>query len=164
MKKLFLALCLMAFSYIAISFESQKNEYPSYLSEELITTFENEYLETIEDSSLNKLLEKNFPPLFDEVKYVHAQRNQNNEFYYIVFAIKNGNETIDLLKINELDVINKTYSYIDFSEINLNDTVYCRAGNGSTDPFVCPEACENYTFVCLGMICGVYEGGQCIQQ
>jgi len=166
MKKLILVAFAVVIGFLALSFENPKNEYPNYLPEELITFFKSEYLTTIENESLNSLLEKNFPSLFDKVALVHAQQNVNGEFYFLVFAEKNNQEIFQLLKINESDIANKTYSYIDFSGINQNsDTVYCKSGNDdATNPIVCPSACEYYTNGCLGMVCGVYQGGQCIQQ
>lgn len=167
MKKSILVLCAVAIGFLAISFENPENDYPSYLSEELVTIFESEYLETIEDSSLNILLENNFPPLFDKVEYVNAQKNKDGEYYYIVFAEKNGKKIINLLKVNESDVKNKTYSYINFSKINAKSAVYCAYANenatgGSIPP--CPSECDYHSTMCIGIICGVYQGGQCIQE
>ena len=67
MKKAVLVLCAVAIGFLVLSFENPKKKYPSHLSDELITFFESEYLTTIENESLNSLLEKNFSPLFDNV-------------------------------------------------------------------------------------------------
>ncbi|MBR9855962.1 MAG: hypothetical protein GYB37_15555 [Algicola sp.] len=164
MKKAVLAVCAVAIIFLALSFENPKNEYPNYLSDELITFFESEYLTTIENESLNSLLEKNFSPLFDNVDYVHAQESEEFGHYYIIYAKKDGEPIIELLKINESDIQNETYTYIDFSNIDVNNqTTYCRQ-SFSTYPGTCPAECKYYLNGCLGMSCAVYINGQCVIQ
>ena len=164
MKKAVLVLCAVAIGFLVLSFENPKKEYPSHLSDELITFFESEYLTTIENESLNSLLEKNFSPLFDEVDYVHAQKNEEVGYYYIAFAKKDGEQIIKLLKINESDIQNETYSYIDFSNIDVNSqTIYCRQSI-STLPNACPLECSYNTNGCRGFECGVYVDGECVQE
>lgn len=137
--------------------------YPDYIPESYVLKFEKEFIETMENQNLIDHIEKNFVTLFDNVTAINAQFSDEIGFYYLVFGEKSNISKIELLIIEEKDYLNEAYTYIDFSNIeNLNTIEYCK--KGSTNPLTCPVACDYYTDGCLGAVCGVWNGSQCIQQ
>ncbi|MEM7187091.1 MAG: hypothetical protein AAF466_10570 [Bacteroidota bacterium] len=137
---------------------SNVEKFPDNVSAESVTMFEDHYLKTINNEDLNIQLAQNFSNLFDEVTSVDAQFSPSDGYYYIVFAEKDGKKIIDLLKVEEHDVSNETYSYIDFTNIEVNEsTQYCTTGG-----LTCPSGCNYNPFVpCLAK-CGIWNGFFCI--
>lgn len=138
-------------------------KYPLNMSDELINFFDKEFVRTINNNALNDDIQKKFFDLFDHVSGVNVQFSDLNGYYYIVFGSKDGVDKIELLKVNEDDVLNETYTYIDFSNVDRTSFGYCKIGNGFPPP-VCPLECIHYTDpgTCLGMICG--SSPDCIPQ
>lgn len=136
-------------------------KYPADLPDELISFFDKEFVRTINNNFLNNDIQKKFFDLFDHVMGVNVQFSDVHGYYYLVFGSKDGMNKIELLKVNKEDVLDETYTYIDFSQINRNLSGYCKIGNGFPPP-VCPLKCINYEDpgTCLGMICG--SGPDCM--
>ncbi|MEM9391229.1 MAG: hypothetical protein AAGA02_12190 [Bacteroidota bacterium] len=157
-------LCLSIFVLLTcISMLFAGGKYPSSLSKETVEFLKNEYYLSIVSNSLFKDLENKFKYFFDEVSSVNANYSSISGYYYVVFGEKDGIEKIELLKVEESDVINKTYTYIDFSNITVSEqTVWCKSANGF--PPGCPPECIAYTnqFACIGIMCGV--GPDCNSQ
>ncbi len=166
MKKTVFFLCAVALATMSFTLlEPTMMDYPDGIHEELAEFLDSEYLTTIENRSLKKDLEEKFFFLFDEINEIHVQHSDANGYYYLLFVEKDGASTLEMLKIEEKDYRNETYSYIDFSNIEVNEfTQLCSRGIVSTNPLICPPDCDFYTIQCLGISCGVYIGGQCVQQ
>ncbi|OJJ23748.1 hypothetical protein BKI52_05205 [marine bacterium AO1-C] len=159
MKKIIFSLTLVVCTLVIFSFNTTKSIYPSFVSTELAKFFDGEYIKTVKDEALNLHLEKNFLPIFDDVTFVHAQKNAKEGFYYyIVFGSKAGKETMALLKATQRDIETNTYSYINFSKIKVtSNTNYCRSGALNPPPGICGLNCVPRFDNCLGFICGVWN-------
>jgi hypothetical protein len=160
MKKAVLIFSVAIVALLAVYSFSTIDKYPDYVSEDGVTMFKSHYIKTIDNNELNMQLEQNFLPLFDKVTSVDAQFSPESGYYYVVFGEKNNAKTIQSLKIEKEDVDNETYSYIDFTNIEVNDqTLYCRDRIAPA----CPSGCIYYTQDdwCL-KICGPYVNHVCI--
>ncbi|MBX2829456.1 MAG: hypothetical protein KTR22_14925 [Flavobacteriaceae bacterium] len=167
MKKLLFSFALVAISLTIFSFSSLKTDekYPDDVPSEYIEAFKSDFIKTIHSEALKVTLESNFCSLFDKVYAVDAQMNPEAGFYYLVFGEKNGVNKIELLKTSQSDIDNEAYTYIDFTNIEVNATTeYCRAGNGYPFPPVCQGGCLPRDNNCLGILCGIRVGNQCIIQ
>lgn len=146
-------------------FERTTINYPDGMDEDLVKFFDSEYLATIENVTLKTDLEEKFFFLFDEVNEIRVQYSDANGYYYLLFVEKKGESKLELLKIEETDYRNETYSYIDFTNLEVDEfTQFCRQGILPQYPGVCPVACENYPTGCFGMSCGIVVNGECVQQ
>lgn len=147
---------------------SNKPVYPDYVPEKTIQKFENEFLKKMTNINLINHIAENFISLFDNVNTIHAQYSEENGYYYLVFGEKENTSKIELLQIEKEDYLNERYTYIDFSNIKNNGSEgYCYKGIGSSFPPGCPtaEQCVNsFTGFCATIICGVWNGRECIQQ
>jgi len=128
------------------------------LSTDSTTVLETRSPITIHNNELNSQLQKNFIRYFDEIHYVVAKYHENVGYYYDVFGTKNGLDANQGLKIDKSDIENETYTYIDFTDIKVNElTVYCKddiskpACDCSPPPPV--KACK--------IICAVWTGLEC---
>ncbi|MAT89994.1 MAG: hypothetical protein CMC35_04820 [Flavobacteriaceae bacterium] len=164
MKKLILIPSILFISLIAIAFTTDNDTvYPEFISEDFAMTLDSEYIKTMENPTLEQTIENNFIALFDDITRVNAQYSKSNGYYYLVIGTKNNVETLQLLKVNKDDIDKSTYTYINFSNIDVDeDTEYCTSG--STNPFTCPVACDYYPSGCIGQICGVWTGLQCVDE
>ncbi|HAS39235.1 MAG TPA: hypothetical protein DCS93_02095 [Microscillaceae bacterium] len=163
MKKIIFSLTLVLCTLAFFSFNTTKSIYPSFVSAELAKFFKGDYIKTVKDEALNLHLEKNFLPLFDDVTFLHAQKNAKEGYYYIVFGTKDGKETMALLKASQQDIETNTYSYIDFSKIKVTkSTWYCRSGRLNAPAGICEGlTCSPHFDRCLGLVCGVWNGVDC---
>lgn len=163
MKKLILAATLIIVAFVSynFTFKAEKNVFPEDLSTEYINLFDAEYIKTIDNEDLKAQLKTDFSSLFDEIYSVRAQYSDKNDYYYIVIGTQEGVDKIELLKVSESDVKNDSYTYIDFSNFDTSKTMlYCRSGVNTGNPRkICPSACQNYSYPCLGMTCGIYVPG-----
>jgi len=145
-----IALSAVLFSFVA----NKTNHFPDDLPSAYVEKFSKEYLKTVKSEGLNTQLEKNFGQLFDKVDYLHGQYSKIDEtHYYIAFGKKDGVDKIELFKVNEEDIKNETYTYIDFSkseQVNVR-RLYCREGG------LCPSFCDYHVTNCLGYICGIWD-------
>ena len=167
MKKVFLSLTLVLSSLLMLSFDHAKDIYPDSVTPEMAKVFDRDYVKTVENEALNKHLEKNFLPLFDDVISIRAQQNAIDGYYYMVLGTKNGQKSMVLLKTSQYDVDNNIYTYIDFSNIKVTATSrYCLQGlQDPSFPGICVGAqCKPRTTNCLGLICGISDGMGCIRE
>lgn len=170
MKKI-LFVCLLAIGSLAFYnfslVDAPGEKYPTYLPLEAMETLKKEHVKVVESEALISTLATNFSPLFDEITAVHGQYNEDDGHYYVVFGEQDGVAKIELLKAWESDIENETYTYIDFTNIKVNnDIVYCTRGPlNPTNPFVCPtDYCEARDYQCLGYVCGIQTfNGMCTQ-
>ena len=166
MKKFIYVLTLAVLILTVYSFTNSSNDaYPEDLAPEYVEVLKRDFVKTMNNESLHVSLETNFITLFDEINQVDAQYSDKFGYYYTVMGKKDGKEKVEILKINESDVINETYSYIDFSNLDAMTVTYCTSGPDSSPfPFVCLGPCQVRTNNCLGAICGVVIFGVCVQQ
>jgi len=147
---------LSLFSFI------NKDKYPDSLKKEYVEIFKAEFIKEMNSKSLIMDLESKFHPLFDKVNTVDVQFNSEHGYYYLVIGKKDNKEKVEMLKINKSDFENNSYTYIDFTNININSsTEYCRSGNGYPFPPVCQGGCLPRTNNCLGILCGIRSGNSC---
>jgi len=142
-------------------------KYPVNLSENYVKLFEIEFIKEMNSKSLILDLEEKFISLFDKVIKVNAQYSNENGHYYLVFGQKDGVDKIELLKINEEDIVNKIYSYINFTKIkNLDEAKFCSTGlkNPNNSNVCVGSNCKLNTTNCFGIFCGVWNGKECVQQ
>lgn len=150
MKKTALILTVAIVALLASYSFSTIDKYPDYVSSDSIALFKAQYLKTINNNDLNHQLEQNFSNLFDKVTAVDGQFSHETGYYYIVFGEKNNEKSIQLLKIEKEDLDNETYTYIDFTNIEVDEfTQYCWTGGIN-----CPPGCTYTTAPCWA-ICGV---------
>ncbi|GAB5398960.1 MAG: hypothetical protein Aureis2KO_05450 [Aureisphaera sp.] len=166
MKKFIYVLALAVLVLTVYSFtNSSKDMYPEDLASEYVEVLKRDFVKTMDNESLYATLEANFITLFDAIDQVDAQFSESYGYYYTVIGKKDGKEKVEILKIDESDVINETYSYIDFSNLDAMTVTYCTSGPDSSPfPFVCLGPCQVRTETCLGAVCGVVVFGVCVQQ
>ncbi len=140
--------------------------YPDYVPESYVLKLEAEFVKKMDNQNLINHIEKNFVALFDNVNAIHTQYSDEFGFYYLVFGVKSNISKIELLKIEEEDYLNETYTYIDFSKINVNSsTVYCGINYlPPIDPCAYTICRQITTTQCLVMSCGIWNGEECVQQ
>ena len=161
MKKILLLLVSMAVTQFVFSNEPV---YPNYLVIEDIALLESEFVKKMDSEVLINDIESKFISLFDKVTQVNAQYSKENGYYYLVFGVKSNLSKIELLRIEEEDIINNEYSYINFEKIKNKSTVeFCGYNNFPVSnpchlPF-CSRLIKNGT--CLNIRCGVWDGIQC---
>lgn len=171
MKKI-LFVCLLAIGSLAFyNFsltDAPGEKYPTYLPLETMEVLKKEHVKTVENEALMSSLATKFTSLFDEVTAVHGQYNEDDGHYYVVFGKQDGKAKIELLKANATDIENETYTYIDFSNMNLDyaAAVFCTRGPlNPSHPFTCPSDCDARLYQCLGYVCGVLtSGGHCVEK
>ncbi len=154
---LFVVFLLMGFNN-----SSEKTKYPESLSLEVIEKFESEYIKTMDNEALKTYLQKNFIRYFDEIESISAQYSDVFGYYYLVIGTKSNHSSLELLKIEKEDIENESYTYIDFSGLDINeDTEYCRKSVPENLPCA---ACDRYPDgTCFGVTCGIWNGIQCVQ-
>lgn len=158
-------LIAMAFGILSLPVQAT---HPSEYSAELVSKIQQDYLYTVQNDDLTQHLESNFTELFDEVKVVTAHFDAANEvYYYTVAGEKDGTATIERLKVYENDIQNETYTYLNFENIRSHfgeaAVRYCVTLDVFPNaPSYCPSGC-NLPVVCPGMVCGVYENGNCVE-
>lgn len=164
MKKSIYVLALMLLTLSIYSFTTSDNEtYPEDLPAEYVEVLKKDFIKTTVSESLRVTIETNFVSLFDKVTRIDAQYSDKSGHYYMVLGSKDGQEKFEILTVGESDIANETYSYIDFTKFDAMSVTYCTSGpNSSPFPFVCTGPCQFRTVTCLGAICGVYIGGQCV--
>lgn len=162
MRTYVLFVLIFAFNLTA---HSSNLDYPDYLDNEYVELLKKEFVKEMNSVELKIDLKEKFISLFDDIKKVHAQYSENNGFYYIVFGNFNGKEKIELIKINEIDIINSTYTYINFEDnIDYKNLEYCVSGDGNFFPPGCPtpnECVDSFTGFCRTIICGIWNGKTC---
>lgn len=156
MKKVILLIVLVV-GLFALKPEVEETIYPENLSRDFIHYLHKEFVKEMNNETLNEDIQSKFWNLFDKVSDVNAHYSQVNGFYYVVFGSLDGVDKIEMLKIEESDMQNEIYSYIDFSNYTVtSETVYCKAVNGFPPP-VCQGGCKKYTdaSTCLGLVCSL---------
>jgi hypothetical protein len=167
MKAYVLIILVLTFSLTGFA---NNPKYPENLNKEYVDMFESEFLMEMKSTNLIIDIERKFVSLFDEVSQVNAQYSETNGHYYLVFGQQNGEEKIELLKIDRKDMINSTYTYIDFDGIsNLDSVEYCYTGTSPNNGKNCPSSSEcinefRSSTPCAVMICGVWNGFFCFNQ
>lgn len=164
MKKVIYVLALAVLTVTAISFTTSDTEkYPDNLPLEYVEVLKKDFIKTTESQSLFASIETNFISLFDEVTRIDAQYSEKSGYYYMVLGSKDGQVKFEILTVEVSDIENETYTYIDFTNIDVNTVQYCTSGpDVSPFPFVCTGPCEFRTSNCLGAVCGVYIFGVCV--
>lgn len=131
--------------------------YPDSIDTELKAILKKSFVKNIQNPELNEHLTKNLGKFFDEIDQVSAQQDESFGSFYFIMGKKDGAEAYEMLKVNEEDIENNTYSYIDFSKFEIDEnTTYCREGPPNPiHPQVCVGPCAKRTNNCLGLICGI---------
>lgn len=163
MKKITLLFACVLISTIFFSF-NEFSKLDSFNSSENTEKLNSDLIKTVHNKELNLFLEAHFISLFDKVDELQVVFLPDIGYCYVVYGSKKNIKTINYLKIEEEDVINETYTYIDFSNIEITeDTQYCHKPR--VTPSLCPNTCEYYgsgSENCDLITCGVYNGGQCL--
>ncbi|QNJ96957.1 hypothetical protein [Constantimarinum furrinae] len=156
MKKALFILAVVTVGFAVYSF-TEKDENPIITSEKT-TTISDDIIKTIENEDLNDHIQKNFVRYFDDVEFVTAHYSDTKNFYYYkVHGSKNGISTTQGLKIEKSDLENETYTYIDFSNIQVNElTEYCKDDSSNPECF-----CVRPNFKFCQIICAVWNGTTC---
>ncbi|WP_343764234.1 hypothetical protein, partial [Gangjinia marincola] len=104
----------------------------------------------------------NFSPIISEVASVSAYKDyDDNSFFYLVEGFKNDTPTTFMLKIDEQDYVNQTYTYIDFSNITINDNTQFCTTRGASSKFLPAKECSPQDNT-LAKICAVFQDGNCL--
>jgi len=164
MKKSIYVLALAVLTLFVYSFTTPNTErYPSDLPIEYVEVLEKDFIKTVDNESLLNTIETNFVTLFDDVTRIDAQHSEKSGYYYMVLGSKDGQPKFEILTVNVSDIENETYTYIDFTNVDVKTVQYCTSGpDVSPFPFVCTGPCEFRTSNCLGAICGMYIFGVCV--
>lgn len=165
MKKSILFLFVSVFTLTLFGFSKKEfgDKYPKDMPADYVEILKKDFIKTMDSKSLIDKLEKNFHPLFDEINSVDAQLNSDFGYYYIVFGKKDNQDKVEILKINNSDIENNTYTYINFENVHVSAaTEYCLSGPDSS-PFrdVCIGPCAERDN-CWGSICGILLNGVCV--
>ncbi|QNJ96823.1 hypothetical protein [Constantimarinum furrinae] len=160
MKKALLIVMVVVLGFSVYSFTTN-DLYQTKSLEEKILINEDDLIKTIINQDLNKELQKNFVRYFDEVNYVNARSN-GDLYYYQVIGAKKGVETSINLKIEKIDIENETYTFIDFTDIKVDEfTQYCFRAIPNT---TCTQECiVPPALYCESVLCGVWNGTKCIE-
>lgn len=166
MKKSIYVLALAVMTLFVYSFTTSNIEtYPENLPLEYVEVLKKDFIKTTSSESLLNSIETNFVSLFDKVTRIDAQHSDKSGFYYMVLGSKEGQEKFEILVVGETDIKNEIYSHIDFTNLDVRNAAFCSSGpDTSPFPFVCLGPCQYRTTTCLGAICGVLIGTQCVQQ
>lgn len=134
-----------------------KPKYPADVSEDVVSLWESEFIETINNEELNTTLETYFVRFFDDVESIDVQFSKEGKYYYyIAFGTKNKHDVIQLMKIEKDDYLNQTYTYIDFSKVkDLNAVELCYEGA------LCPVCTHDRCCWSCSTVCGLWDGFNC---
>ena len=153
-KSTFYLICfgvLLFFSFV------DKPKFPANVTPEEVSLFNNEFIETIHNETLNATLEEYFVRFIDDVTSVDVQFSEvGGYYYYIAFGTKNKQDVVQLLKIEKEDYLNQTYTYIDFSKVSdFNAIEICYTGT------LCPGCNRSVCCVSCNIACGLWDGHSC---
>lgn len=154
MKKIYVFLLLTTIGVALYSFT--KNDEYSEASPKDLTSYEVLYVKTIKDMELNVQLQSNFVRFFDRVNSIDVRFTADIGYFYAVYGVKDGNQVVKNLYVEKEDVENETYTYIDFSNISVDEsTEYCYKGS----------SCNTCTYLpcCVdcNVLCGVWKDTYC---
>lgn len=157
-----LAVVLFSFSLT----ERYEQKFPKFFPADYVKVLKKDFIKTVKSEKLIANVQTNFQTLFDKVKAIDGHYNADADYYYyVIFGKKNNLDKMEILKIEKADLDNETYTYIDFTNIDVENTTYCTSGPDSSPfSFVCTGPCEARSEVCLGAVCGVVVLGNCVQE
>jgi hypothetical protein len=131
--------------------------YPSLYLEDMGIEIES----VVEKRELIKIFENKFKGLFSSVEGVWITYDKNCNYFYFVEGENEGSYNYEFFKIESIDVINQTYTYMNLDSKNINEeTIYCK--DYSLFPG-CPVTSCSYGYNCKGAICGTVDQttGEC---
>jgi hypothetical protein len=115
--------------------------YPSLYLEDMGIEIES----VVEKRELIKIFENKFKGLFSSVEGVWITYDKNCNYFYFVEGENEGSYNYEFFKIESIDVINQTYTYMNL------------------DSKGCPVTSCSYGYNCKGAICGTVDQttGEC---
>ncbi|GAA0872377.1 hypothetical protein GCM10009117_15240 [Gangjinia marincola] len=145
---------VFAFALALVAFKGNSNSEA--------TTANAMHMTNINNMALYMTIETNFSPIISEVASVSAYKDyDDNSFFYLVEGFKNDTPTTFMLKIDEQDYVNQTYTYIDFSNITINDNTQFCTTRGASSKFLPAKECSPQDNT-LAKICAVFQDGNCL--
>lgn len=145
--------------FLCLIFLKKENVYAEKFFDSNYENLEG-YFGSIQNQNLFMDLSCKFSILFEEVGSVNVFYSIESGYYFEVKGYKKGITVVQNLKVNPQDVVNESYSYINFEDLNIDyeNEEYCY------EPIFPPGSlCEpnlGCTYIpydpgCLVFICGI---------
>lgn len=157
---------LSVFCFCIILFTNVEFTKAEKIMDPSLTNLEG-YFGTIKNQDLYMDLACKFSAIFNEVENVDLFYSKESGYYYGVTGFKDDNQIIEFLKINHEDVLNESYTYINFNNISKDFSTiqYCYEPTNPESPNCQPgNGCTYipYASNCRTVICGIFElvGGE----